>query len=59
MRSMFSVDIFEWNFLIVLNYVKKRVKAIGWEGVDWILPVQDKDVTGFCECGNEASDFIK
>jgi hypothetical protein len=31
------------NVLNVLNYIKKRLKAIGWKGVDWILPVQDRD----------------
>jgi len=27
----------------VLNYFQKRLEAVGWEGVDWILSVQDRD----------------
>jgi hypothetical protein len=27
--------------------------------VDWIRLAQDRQVTGFCECGNEVSGSIK
>jgi hypothetical protein len=37
---------------------KIDIRALDW-GMDWIDLAQDRNMRGFCECGNEASDSIK
>ena len=39
--------------------IEMDLKEIRWEAVDWIDVAQDKDVSGFCDHGNEISYSIK
>jgi len=33
-------------------------REIGWDGADWIRLASDRDLSGFCESGNEPSGSI-
>jgi len=33
--------------------LKGILKETGWKDVEWISVVQDNEVAGCCECGNE------
>jgi hypothetical protein len=35
------------------------LKETGWKDVEWVNVVQDNEVAGCCECGNETSGSIK
>jgi hypothetical protein len=41
-----------------MDNIKKDVRGIGWDGVDWIDLAQDGPVEGPCEHGDEPSGSL-